>query len=335
MNKLTCKNCKSENMLLKTIVKTKSKEKDDRVVLKCRDCSTTTSIGLTEIPVEYLERFRKPSIIKYIKTKRKDFRNNNVSPDIFTKRLKKELNKKCQIEYIMTNLNTLLILKEVGKDNQQIILKLNQPYSFKKTEYTIKELLDTGIIDISVFFKLVWPEFDSTYKDKQSWKNFHAKLQQNEYDPFIKQQLPIFVEYGNLPILENGNFIAYKYVIKNKKNKYVSEFDKKTVHTLHTIVEVNNYSTDCNIACAQGLHAATFDYVQTTYGTEGHEYDDDAIIIGVEIDPRDVVAVPYNETNKIRCKKYIPRLTIDIQLFNKLMDNSLKVALLENAIKNM
>jgi hypothetical protein len=83
------------------------------------------------------------------------------------------------------------------------------------------------------------------------------------------------------------------------------------------------------------LHAATFDYVQTTYGTEGHEYDDDAIIIGVEIDPRDVVAVPYNETNKIRCKKYIPRLTIDIQLFNKLMDNSLKVALLENAIKNM
>jgi hypothetical protein len=216
MNKLTCKNCKSENMLLKTIVKTKSKEKDDRVVLKCRDCSTTTSIGLTEIPVEYLERFRKPSIIKYIKTKRKDFRNNNVSPDIFTKRLKKELNKKCQIEYIMTNLNTLLILKEVGKDNQQIILKLNQPYSFKKTEYTIKELLDTGIIDISVFFKLVWPEFDSTYKDKQSWKNFHAKLQQNEYDPFIKQQLPIFVEYGNLPILENGNFIAYKYVIKSQ-----------------------------------------------------------------------------------------------------------------------
>lgn len=106
-----------------------------------------------------------------------------------------------------------------------------------------------------------------------------------------------FLEKNDHPITENGNFIAYKKVRPNFKDIHSGTFD----NSVGTTVEMprNQVNEDSTVTCSHGLHVANYDYAANHFGSSGD------IMLEVEVNPADVVAVPvdYNQA-KIRVCKY-------------------------------
>lgn len=107
-----------------------------------------------------------------------------------------------------------------------------------------------------------------------------------------RQQLFKFLEHNGHPITKNGNFIAYRGVTSDFKDCHSRKFD----NSVGSICEMDRESVDDNPnnTCSSGLHVACYDYAKGF----GHT------MIEVEVDPRDVVAVPtdYNGTKMRTCK---------------------------------
>ena len=123
---------------------------------------------------------------------------------------------------------------------------------------------------------------------------FAKKIQEN-VSFNSRRMLYKFLEHNGHPITKNGNFIAYKMVRHNYRDLHTGKFD----NSIGSTVEMNRSQVDenPNNTCSSGLHVATHCYAKG-FGS-GH-------LIEVEIDPRDVVAVPtdYNGT-KMRVCKYV------------------------------
>jgi len=103
-----------------------------------------------------------------------------------------------------------------------------------------------------------------------------------------------FLEACNLPITEDGHFLAYKMVRGNFTDVRTGTFDNtpgKTVEEPRNMVDDNRERT-----CSNGLHFCSEGYLGH-YGGE--------IVVIVKVNPRDVVSVPadYNNT-KARCCRY-------------------------------
>jgi len=112
-----------------------------------------------------------------------------------------------------------------------------------------------------------------------------------------REELYEFLEYGKLPITQDGYFIAYKKVNNSYKDIYTNTFD----NSVGAICEMGRVDVDDNSArtCSAGLHFASREYMKH-YGI--HPADK---IMAIKINPADVVAIPqdYNNT-KGRCCKY-------------------------------
>lgn len=107
-----------------------------------------------------------------------------------------------------------------------------------------------------------------------------------------RQQLYKFLEHNGHPITTEGNFIAYRGVTNDFKDRHTGKFD----NSVGSICEVKREEVDDNPnnTCSHGLHVACFDYANG-FGP---------VTVAVEVDPRDVVAVPtdYNGTKMRVCK---------------------------------
>ena len=113
-----------------------------------------------------------------------------------------------------------------------------------------------------------------------------------------QQELYDFLEHENLPITEDGCFLAYKAVSKDFKDKWRGVFDNK----VGSVCEMPRAKVDDNrsVGCSQGLHAGALNYV-ANYGSVDNN---DRIVI-VKIDPADVVSVPSDcNCEKLRTCKY-------------------------------
>jgi hypothetical protein len=109
------------------------------------------------------------------------------------------------------------------------------------------------------------------------------------------QQLFSFLEKNDHPITDTGNFIAYKKVRDDFKDCHTGTFD----NSVGTVVKMprNQVNEDPNITCSSGLHAANFDYATNFYPG--------GLMLEVEINPADVVAVPVDYSNaKLRVCEY-------------------------------
>ncbi len=108
------------------------------------------------------------------------------------------------------------------------------------------------------------------------------------------EELYTFLEHRNLPITENGTFLAYKRVRENW-----TDFHSGTVdYHLGNDVEIprNEVDDNFNNGCSRGLHVGALSYVET-FGSDGH-------IIICEVHPQDVVSVPSEcSFTKLRCCK--------------------------------
>lgn len=121
---------------------------------------------------------------------------------------------------------------------------------------------------------------------------FMTNLYDNPSDKAINE-LYSFIEYGKLPITDDGHFLAYKRV----NNDYTSVHDSKTDNSIGTIVTMprENVDSDSNTTCSSGLHLCSFEYLEHFGGSR---------IVIVKVNPRDVVSIPtdYKNTKARACK---------------------------------
>ena len=105
-------------------------------------------------------------------------------------------------------------------------------------------------------------------------------------NPSMQSQTELydFLEHENLPITEDGYFLAYKAVSKDFKDKWRGTFDNR----VGQVCEMRRAKVDDNRGrgCSAGLHAGALNYV-ASYGS----VDDGDHIVIVKINPEDVVSV--------------------------------------------
>jgi hypothetical protein len=114
-----------------------------------------------------------------------------------------------------------------------------------------------------------------------------------------------FLEKNDHPITDNGCFIAYKKVRSDFLDGHTGTMD----NSVGNMVEMprNQVNEDSSQTCSYGLHVANWDYACNVYSAgEG------AVMLEVEVNPADVVAVPtdYNQA-KMRVCKYLVLGVVD------------------------
>lgn len=106
-------------------------------------------------------------------------------------------------------------------------------------------------------------------------------------------ELYTFLEYGKMPITEDGHFLAYKRVNED----YTSVHDSKTDNSIGKIVEMTRNAVDdrSDRTCSYGLHFCSHEYLGSFSGSK---------VVVLKINPRDVVSIPtdYNNTKGRACR---------------------------------
>ena len=132
--------------------------------------------------------------------------------------------------------------------------------------------------------------------DVEPMIRFLENLQQNPSFRAVTE-LYGFLEKGNLPITEDGFFLAYKRV----RNDFTDCHTGKMSNAIDTVVEMarNKVNEDPKETCSIGLHFCSRDYLPN-FGTDTGNR-----TVILKINPADVVAIPvdYNST-KGRCCRY-------------------------------
>jgi len=102
-----------------------------------------------------------------------------------------------------------------------------------------------------------------------------------------------FLEKGNLPITEDGHFLAYKKVRKDFKDCHTGTLDNSVGKVLE--MERNKVDDDQNRTCSSGLHFCSMSYL-SQFGGER--------TMILKINPRDVVSIPtdYNDSKGRTCR---------------------------------
>jgi len=139
-------------------------------------------------------------------------------------------------------------------------------------------------------------EFVDQNLETRALENYWNNLKRNPSED-SKRDLFRFMRANKMPITASGCFVAYKKV----KNNYYDFYTGKILNAPGKVIkfERENVNSDRQQTCSYGLHIAAYDYANTHYhGGEG-------VLLEVEINPKDVVAVPpdYHE-QKMRVCRY-------------------------------
>ena len=114
-----------------------------------------------------------------------------------------------------------------------------------------------------------------------------------------------FLEKNDHPITENGCFIAYKKVRSDFLDGHTGTIDNSVGNTVE--MPRNQVNEDPTQTCSYGLHVANWDYANNVYSAgQG------SIMLEVEVNPADVVAVPVDyDQAKMRVCKYVVLGVVD------------------------
>jgi hypothetical protein len=111
-------------------------------------------------------------------------------------------------------------------------------------------------------------------------------------------ELYTFLDVNNIPITEDGCFLAYKRVKDDFKDIYTGTIDN-SVTGIPVKFDRKDVVDDKNQTCAQGLHACSLGYLNEFHSGEGQ-------IMILKINPRDVVSIPTDYNNsKMRVCEYL------------------------------
>lgn len=106
-----------------------------------------------------------------------------------------------------------------------------------------------------------------------------------------------FLESNDMPITEDGCFLAYKRVRDDYKDMYEGKFDNSVGQTVK--MPRNKVEDDPSITCSHGLHVASLRYARDEYNSgQGR-------LVICKVNPKDVVSVPTDYANaKMRVCEY-------------------------------
>ncbi len=138
--------------------------------------------------------------------------------------------------------------------------------------------------------------------DLKPMARFLERLMRNPSYRAVQDLYP-FLEYGKMPITEDGCFLAYKKVRVDYRDIRTGTFDNSIGQVVR--MSRNSVDEDPNRTCSYGLHVCSFDYLPCYSSTP-----DDRVMI-CKIDPADVVAIPrdYNNTKmRVACYEVIGEL---------------------------
>lgn len=108
------------------------------------------------------------------------------------------------------------------------------------------------------------------------------------------EELMGFLEHSDLPITDDGHFLAYKRV----RDDYTDVHSGKLSNKVGEIVSMPRYEVNDNRhqTCSTGLHFASFEYLRHFSGPR---------LMLLKINPADVVSIPADYDNsKGRCCRY-------------------------------
>jgi len=111
-----------------------------------------------------------------------------------------------------------------------------------------------------------------------------------------QQELYKFLEHKNLPITDDGCFLAYKAIRSDWMDKYTGTVDNSIGQK--PSMPRGNVDDDKNNACSSGFHVGALDYA----GSYGNNTDRMVI---VKVNPKDAVSVPTDSSfQKLRVCEY-------------------------------
>ncbi|MGL5913545.1 MAG: hypothetical protein ACRCZB_05215 [Bacteroidales bacterium] len=138
--------------------------------------------------------------------------------------------------------------------------------------------------------------------DLEGIKKFIRNSKRNKSCKSVSE-LYSFLASCNLPITDDGHFLAYKKVTKNFTDVYTNTID----NSIGSIVSIDRElcDPDSTVTCSSGLHVCSFAYLEN-YGGD--------IVLIVKVHPADVVAVPNDyENSKMRVCRYEVLDTVSIE----------------------
>lgn len=129
------------------------------------------------------------------------------------------------------------------------------------------------------------------------WDHLVAFLDRLMQNPSMRarDELYRFLETENLPVTEDGHFLAYKRVRPDFKDWHSNTLD----NSVGQILEMPRPMVDDNqqAGCSTGLHAGSLAYINGFHAGDG-------VVVIVKIDPKDVVCIPNEDVRKLRCCRY-------------------------------
>jgi hypothetical protein len=147
-----------------------------------------------------------------------------------------------------------------------------------------------------------------------------------------------FIEACDLPITEDGHFLAYKKVQENYMDCHSGTIRNAVGDT--PSMDRNQVDEDKDRTCSYGLHFCSYGYLRSFGGSR---------IMVLKINPADVVAIPSDYNNsKGRCSAYevvaeietengLPKQRLDTQYYNENRDTiesaSEEIAEKKNGVK--
>lgn len=142
------------------------------------------------------------------------------------------------------------------------------------------------------------------------WRNLARFLERLMANPSARAvgELYKFLETENLPITDDGCFLAYKRV----RDDWLDFHTGKIANKIGTTVEMprNAVDDDASRGCSFGLHAGSLSYV-STFNSGGH-------LLIVKIDPADVISIPNEDVRKLRTCRYF----VMCEMEGKLVDSA-------------
>jgi hypothetical protein len=208
-----------------------------------------------------------------------------------------------------SNPNYTKIVAALKAKNDAEVRKLATP-PVKAVEKVIQKAIKRGVGSVQLRAGIVYYNDEPIHNsladrivmianegfDIEPMTKFLANLQENPSFRAVNE-LYGFLEKGNLPITEDGHFLAYKRVKDNYKDIHSGTFD----NSVGVVVSMprNRVNEDPEKTCEQGLHFCSRSYLSSFGNDSGHR------TMILKINPRDVVAIPtdYNHA-KGRCCLY-------------------------------
>jgi hypothetical protein len=135
--------------------------------------------------------------------------------------------------------------------------------------------------------------------------NFLVNLMDNPSEGSI-DQLYTFLEHKNLPITEDGCFLAYKAINSDYTDKYTGTISNKVGDKVK--MPYNEVTADPKCGCSRGLHCGSIEYVRQYGEFKLDEYGKSVgdRLVTVKVNPSDVVSVPEDaEHQKVRVYRYV------------------------------